>query len=108
MNVYGDRAAAATAVALCAQELLLLSNVPGLLADFPDENSLVTEVALHELDAAEGWAKGRMRSKLLGARAALLGGVPLVIIGDARGSSPIQCARGGAGTHMHTEAVPCR
>ena len=39
LNVDGDRAAAALAVGLGADTLLLLSNVPGLLRAFPDESS---------------------------------------------------------------------
>jgi acetylglutamate/LysW-gamma-L-alpha-aminoadipate kinase len=42
MNVDGDRAAAATAVAMQATELLILSNVPGVLRDFPDEETLIS------------------------------------------------------------------
>ena len=41
INVDGDRAAAATAVALEAETLIILSNVPGLLENYPDENSLI-------------------------------------------------------------------
>ena len=37
VNVDGDRAAAAVASSLNADALLLLSNVPGLLRNFPDE-----------------------------------------------------------------------
>jgi len=103
MNVDGDRAAAATAAALGASALLLLSNVPGLLAAFPDPDSLVPHLAPHQLDEAEGWAQGRMRAKLLGAREALAGGVPRVILGDARGSQPIARALAGAGTHIAAE-----
>jgi len=40
INVDGDRAAAATAVALEAEALVILSNVPGLLENYPDEDSL--------------------------------------------------------------------
>ena len=41
INVDGDRAAAMIAAALGAEQLIILSNVPGLLRDFPDESTLI-------------------------------------------------------------------
>ncbi|MCZ6596549.1 MAG: [LysW]-aminoadipate kinase [Planctomycetota bacterium] len=98
INVDGDRAAAATAVALGAEALLLLSNVPGLLRDREDETSLVRELERGAIEDAQGLAEGRMRIKLLGAREALEGGVGRVVIGDARGAEPVRRALDGAGT----------
>lgn len=98
INVDGDRAAAATAAALQADALLLLSNVPGVLREFPDEGTLVPELAREELADAREWAQGRMRIKLKGAEEALAGGVPRVVIGDARGADPVMHALDGAGT----------
>ncbi|MFT7486832.1 MAG: acetylglutamate/LysW-gamma-L-alpha-aminoadipate kinase [Candidatus Paceibacteria bacterium] len=98
INVDGDRAAARTAQALGADTLLLLSNVPGLLREFPDEGSLINEIPLPELDAAMEFAEGRMRIKLLGAREALEGGVDRVVLGDARGEEPVRRALEGTGT----------
>lgn len=99
INVDGDRAAAATAVALNASQLVILSNVPGVLRDFPDESSLIT--AVHRADirhVAQTHAAGRMRIKLLGAQEALDGGVGRVILGDARSERPITAALAGQGT----------
>jgi [amino group carrier protein]-L-2-aminoadipate 6-kinase len=99
INVDGDRAAAATAVALNASDLLILSNVPGVLRDFPDENSLLPTIAADEIDhIAAAYAQGRMRIKLLGAQEALTGGVPRVVLGDARRERPISQALKGMGT----------
>lgn len=99
INVDGDRAAGATAVALGATDLLILSNVPGVLRNFPDESSLIPHIARSAIeDAAERFAEGRMRIKLLGTQEALDGGVQRVIIGDARGKRPLQRALAGAGT----------
>lgn len=100
MNVDGDRAAAATAAAYGADGLLLLSNVPGLLAEFPDEASLIERVTQDGLDAASDAARGRMRIKLLAAREALTAGVGRVVIGDARGAEPVSRALAGAGTEV--------
>ena len=99
INVDGDRAAGATAVALKASALLILSNVPGVLADFPEEASLIGRIPAGEIDhVAQTHAQGRMRIKLLGAREAIEGGVQRVILGDARGVNPIQRALAGEGT----------
>jgi acetylglutamate/LysW-gamma-L-alpha-aminoadipate kinase len=99
INVDGDRAAAATASALGAETLLILSNVPGLLASFPDESSLIPHLMADQLEAAmHSHAAGRMRIKLLGAQEALNGGVRRVVLGDARISQPISRAIDGVGT----------
>ena len=98
VNVDGDRAAAAVAVALGAATLVVLSNVPGLLAAFPDEASLVARVdAEHVLESLH-LAEGRMKKKLLGAAEAVAGGVGRVVLGDARIAQPITSALAGRGT----------
>lgn len=99
INVDGDRAAAATAVALGASDLIILSNVPGLLRDVADEASLVTAVDAEQLDdVMHTYAQGRMRIKLLGAQEALNGGVQRVVLGDARRERPVTQALAGMGT----------
>ncbi len=98
INVDADRAAARTAAALGARSLLLLSNVPGLLRAFPDESTLIPRIARSALDEFDRFAQGRMKKKLLGAREALDGGVPRVVIGDGRGGPCVSRAAGGAGT----------
>lgn len=99
INVDGDRASAATAVALQASDLVILSNIPGVLRNFPDESSLIQNVNKAEIDfITKNYAEGRMRIKLLGAKEALRGGVYRVILGDARQEQPIQRALAGEGT----------
>lgn len=101
INVDGDRAAAATAAALGAEQLFILSNVPGVLREWPDESSLMESCRLSEIDEViEFAAQGRMRIKLLGAKEALQGGVRRVVIGDARLKRPVQFALNGAGTEL--------
>ena len=94
----GDRAAALIAGSLNANRLIILSNVPGLLANFPDEASLVRHVSSDRLDWAEGLAAGRMKKKVLAAREALASGVSTVILADSRCPQPIQTALAGEGT----------
>ncbi len=98
INVDGDRAAAALAGALRAEALLLLSNVPGLLRDFPDETSLIPSIPAANVEDYLEFAQGRMKKKVLGAAEAVRGGVGRVIFGDARVAEPIRKALGGAGT----------
>lgn len=98
INVDGDRAAAAIAAALGAAALVIISNVPGLLADVDDPDSLIAAVARDELEGAMTMAGGRMKKKLLGAREALEAGVQRVVIGDARVAAPITSALAGRGT----------
>lgn len=99
LNVDADRFAAQIAIALRAETLLLLSNVPGLLRDLDDESSLIERASPGELDALiQDVAQGRMKKKLLAAREALEGGVTRVVLGDARGPEPVTRALAGRGT----------
>jgi len=98
VNVDGDRAAAALAVAFGAEALLLLSNVPGLLRDFPDEASLISEIPAGEVEAFMSFARDRMKKKVLGAAEAVQGGVERVVFGDARIPAPVSAALAGRGT----------
>ena len=87
LNVDGDRVAARIAVAIDADALLILTNVPGLLRDIHDPSSLVAETTLAE---AEQLAPGRMKKKILAAREALEGGVDEVVIRSATGDPAIR------------------
>lgn len=87
LNVDGDRVAARIAVAIEADALLILTNVPGLLRDVADPRSLVAEVTVAE---AEALAQGRMKKKILAAREALEGGVGEVIIRSAVGDPQVR------------------
>jgi len=98
INVDADRAAAATAKAVGADELLLLSNVPGLLRDHTNPDSLIEMVDQDSLEHAQAAAKGRMKNKVLAAQEAIDGGVPRVAIGSAGGDRPVERARAGEGT----------
>ena len=98
INVDGDRAAAAVAGALRAEALLLLSNVPGLLREFPDESTLIREVPAERVEEYLEFAQDRMKKKVLGAAEAVRAGVERVIFGDARVESPIRRALAGEGT----------
>ncbi len=92
LNVDADRAAAMIAAALHADTLILLTAVPGLLRNFPDESSLIRQVSKSQRPMALEAAQGRMKKKVLGAEEALQGGVGRVIIADGRIENPISNA----------------
>ena len=98
LNVDADRAAAMVASALKAENLLLLTAVPGLMKNFPDETTLIRQLPMSQLAAASEAAQGRMKKKVLGAEEALKGDVSRVIIADGRIQSPISNALAGNGT----------
>ncbi len=98
INIDGDRAAAMIASALGAEQLIILTNVPGLLRNFPDESSLIAHIEKDRVEASIDFAEGRMKKKVLGASEALGLGVRQVIFSDGRVEQPIQRALEGRGT----------
>jgi acetylglutamate/LysW-gamma-L-alpha-aminoadipate kinase len=98
LNVDADRAAAMVAGALKAQQLILLTNVPGLLRNFPDESTLIPHIDRHAVDGALELAEGRMKKKVLGAIEALELGVEKIIFADGRTEHPLLAALAGHGT----------
>jgi acetylglutamate/LysW-gamma-L-alpha-aminoadipate kinase len=99
INVDGDRAAAKTAAALGAADLVVLSNVRGLLADKSDPASRIDRLKASDLQSAiAAYAEGRMKIKLLAAAEALQSGVQRVCIGGAKSAAPIRGALAGDAT----------
>jgi acetylglutamate/LysW-gamma-L-alpha-aminoadipate kinase len=98
LNVDADRAAAMVAGAVNAEQLIILSNVPGLLRNFPDESSLITHIDKAKVDQSIEFAEGRMKKKVLGASEALSLGVGQVVFADGRVETPIAKALNGQGT----------
>ncbi|GEM48566.1 [LysW]-aminoadipate kinase [Deinococcus cellulosilyticus] len=104
INVDGDRAAAALATALKAHTLMMLSNVPGLLREYPNEDSLIPFIPATDVESYMGFAQDRMKKKVLGAAEAVAGGVGRVIFGDARIENPVSAALSGKGTVVADKA----
>ncbi|MET1073531.1 MAG: [LysW]-aminoadipate kinase [Umezawaea sp.] len=100
LNVDADRFAAKLAVAVAADWLIVLSNVPGLLRDQDDPASLVAEIPCDDLAGHLELAGGRMKVKLRSAGEARLAGVPHVVLADGRVTSPVSGARAGSGTRF--------
>lgn len=82
LNVNGDDAAAAIAVALGADELLLVSDIEGVMSDGATVTSLTVDQANQLI--ANGTAAGGMRAKLHAGLSAVMGGVPRVRISDIK------------------------
>jgi [amino group carrier protein]-L-2-aminoadipate 6-kinase len=98
LNVDADRAAAVIAGAVHAQQLILLTNVPGLMRSFPDESTLIPHISRESVNDALNIAEGRMKKKVLGAIEALDLGVGKVIFADGRVENPLTAALAGQGT----------
>ncbi|GGT19398.1 [LysW]-aminoadipate kinase [Streptomyces purpureus] len=98
VNVDADRAAAALAAALGADQLLLLTGAPGVLADPGDPDSVRSTHQVALTGPPDPSATGGMALKLIAAREALAGGVGTVRIADGRIPEPVSRARAGAGT----------
>ncbi|MBI5292850.1 MAG: [LysW]-aminoadipate kinase [Chloroflexi bacterium] len=98
LNVDADRAAAMVAGAAGAGQLIILSNVPGLLRQFPDESTLIAHIDKAKVEQSLEFAEGRMRKKVLGASEALALGVGKVVFADGRVERPVANALAGQGT----------
>lgn len=103
VNTDADRSAAAVAGALGAR-LVVLSDVPGLLRDPEDADSLVETVPYDEIDdAIEEYAEGKMKKKVYAAREALDAGAREVVVASANVEEPVTQALEGEGTVFEKE-----
>jgi [amino group carrier protein]-L-2-aminoadipate 6-kinase len=100
VNADADRVAAAVAGAVGADALVLLSGVPGVLADPGDEGSLMPVCTVERGGGPPSWARAGMSLKLVAAREALSAGVGQVLIGDGRVAGPVRRALAGGATRV--------
>lgn len=105
LNIDGDRLAASIASAIGANPMLILSNVPGLLRDRNNPDSLLKEGALDLWERIEPFAEGNMKRKLVACKEALEGGVSLVYLSDGRVLNPIGHALEGGGTCLRARCT---
>ncbi|PTT21148.1 MULTISPECIES: acetylglutamate kinase [Microbacterium] len=84
LNVNADAAAAALAVALNAKKLVVLTDVPGLYADWPNRDSLVSHLTSTELRQMVPSLESGMIPKMQACLDAVDGGVPTAAIIDGR------------------------
>lgn len=85
-NVNADTAASAIAGALCAESLILMTDIRGLLSDKDDEDSLIKKVYVSDIPSLikEGIISGGMIPKINCCKEAIRRGVNRVFITDGR------------------------
>jgi acetylglutamate kinase len=83
-NVNADTAAAALAVALNAEKLVVLTDVEGLYKDWHDKSSLVSRISADELETLLPNLASGMAPKMEACLRAVRGGVPQAHVIDGR------------------------
>jgi len=82
-NVNADTATSAVAIALDAKEMIMLTDVPGVYANWPDRGSLITKMTAAELTALLPKLESGMVPKLEACLRAIEGGIPTVrVVGN--------------------------
>lgn len=84
LNVNADLAASSLAVALGAEKLMVLTDVPGLYSDWPNTDSLVSEISVSELERLLPSLESGMIPKMQACLRAVQGGVPRAHVIDGR------------------------
>ena len=84
LNVNADLAASALAIALGAEKLMVLTDVPGLYSDWPNRDSLVSEISADELETLLPKLESGMIPKMQACLQAVRGGVPQAHVIDGR------------------------
>lgn len=84
LNVNADLAASSLAVALGAEKLMVLTDVPGLYSDWPNRDSLVSEINVSELEDLLPRLESGMIPKMQACLKAVQGGVPSSHVIDGR------------------------
>jgi acetylglutamate kinase len=83
-NVNADTAAAALAVALGAEKLLVLTDVEGLYRDWPDSDDVIGQISPEALEALMPSLASGMVPKMTACLKAVTGGVPRATVIDGR------------------------
>ncbi|MDT7550112.1 MAG: acetylglutamate kinase [Actinomycetota bacterium] len=83
-NVNADTAAAAVAVALQAEKLVVLTDVEGLYADWPNSDEVISSLTADELEQLLPSLTTGMIPKMEACLAAVRGGVPRAHVLDGR------------------------
>jgi len=84
LNVNADTAAAALAIALDAAKLVVLTDVEGVYADWPDRSSLLPEILAADLEKMLPRLQSGMVPKMEACLRAVRGGVPQATVIDGR------------------------
>jgi len=82
-NVNADTATSAVAIALAAGEMIMLTDVPGVYANWPDRDSLISQITAAELTQLLPKLESGMVPKLEACLRAIEGGIPTVrVVGN--------------------------
>ncbi len=82
-NVNADTATSAVAIALDAKEMIMLTDVPGVYANWPDRDSLISKMTAAELTALLPKLESGMVPKMEACLRAIEGGIPTVrVVGN--------------------------
>ncbi|NEG70239.1 acetylglutamate kinase [Bifidobacterium sp. BRDM6] len=84
LNVNADSAAASLAAALGAHKLIILTDVEGVYADWPDKSSLISQIGVDDLREMLPYLETGMRPKMEACVRAIDGGVRQAHIIDGR------------------------
>ena len=109
LNVNADTAASALAVALGADKLVVLTDVEGLFADWPDRTSLIAEIRASELADLLPTLDSGMAPKMEACLRAVQGGVERAHVIDGRVAHSLLLevfTTEGIGTMVLPDGVP--
>jgi len=84
LNVNAHLASSSLAIALGAEKLMVLTDVPGLYANWPERDSLLSEISVSELSELIPKLESGMIPKMQACLRAVQGGVPKAHIIDGR------------------------
>ncbi len=103
LNVNADLAAGAIAGALGAQSLIILTDVPGIYRNWPDENSLIATIRVEELRSIQSHFSEGMAPKVLACINAIDAGTKSVRIIDGTNAESFSLALRGIGGTVVTQ-----
>ncbi len=103
-NLNADTAAAAIAIAIGAEQIVMLTDVAGLYRAWPDPASLVEAIDADELDALLPTLEAGMVPKVEACLRAVRGGVPSAHIVDGTDTNWIAVCSGGTNGTLITAA----
>ena len=105
-NLNADTAAAALAIALEAQQLIMLTDVAGLYRAWPDPDSVIDAIGADDLDALVPGLEAGMVPKVEACLRAVRGGVGSAHIVDGTDTHwPAVCMGASAGTKITSDAL---
>jgi acetylglutamate kinase len=96
-NVNADLAAAAVAGALSAQWLIIMTDVPGIYRNWPDKDSLISEISVTELESIKATFTDGMAPKVQSCLDAISAGANAVRIIDGTDPQALKNALLGVG-----------